>query len=78
MSLAITICHHSASLMMPVSDPQDGFFYPTLTLRMDSYILYPHLIHLICFSARSDVFSDSIDLILKHNIIFIKKFLDDF
>ena len=36
-SLAITICHHSASLMMPIGDPLDGFFYPTLTLMMDSY-----------------------------------------
>ena len=26
--------------MMPISDPQEGFFYPTLTLMMDSYIIY--------------------------------------
>ena len=32
LSLVITVCHHSASLMMPIGDPQDGFFYPTLTL----------------------------------------------
>ena len=38
-SLGITICYHSASLAMPIRDPQDGFFYPTLTLMMDSYIL---------------------------------------
>ena len=24
---------------MPNGDPRDGFFYPTLTLMMDSYIL---------------------------------------
>ena len=36
-SLAITVCHHSASLVMPNGDPRDGFFYPTLTLMMDSY-----------------------------------------
>ena len=24
---------------MPIGDPQDGFFYPTLTLIVDSYIL---------------------------------------
>ena len=30
--LAITICHHSASLVMPIGDPRDKFFYPTLTL----------------------------------------------
>ena len=31
-SLGITICHH---------DPRDGFFYPTLTLMMDSYRVKP-------------------------------------
>ena len=36
-SLAITICHHSASIVMSNSDPRDGFFYPTLTLMIDSY-----------------------------------------
>ena len=39
-SLGITVCHHSASLMMPNGDPREGFFYPTLTLMIDSYILY--------------------------------------
>ena len=38
-SLAITDCHHSASLVMPISDPRDGIFYPTLTLMMNSYNL---------------------------------------
>ena len=36
-SLEITVCHHSASLVMPNGDPQDGFFYPTLTVMIDSY-----------------------------------------
>ena len=36
-SLAITVCHHSLSLVIPFFDPQDGFFYPTLTIMMDSY-----------------------------------------
>ena len=27
------------SLVMPNGDPRDGFFYPTLTLMIDSYIL---------------------------------------
>ena len=35
-SLMITDCHNSASLMMPIGDPRDGFFYPTLTLIIDS------------------------------------------
>ena len=35
--LRITVCHHSASLVMPKGDPQNIFFYPTLTLMMDSY-----------------------------------------
>ena len=38
-SLMITVCHHSTSLVMPISDPQDVFFYPTLMI--DSYILDP-------------------------------------
>ena len=38
-SLGITVCHQSASLVMPNCDPQDGFFYPTLTLMIDSYSL---------------------------------------
>ena len=36
-SLGITVCHHSASFKMPNGDPVDGFFYPTLTLMIDSY-----------------------------------------
>ena len=36
-SLSITVCHHSASLMMPIGDPQEGFFFPTLTHMIDSY-----------------------------------------
>ena len=38
-SLGITICHDSASLVMPNGDPRDGFFYPTLKLMIDSYSL---------------------------------------
>ena len=34
-SLGITVCHRSASLVMPITDPRDGFFYPTLTLMID-------------------------------------------
>ena len=34
-------CHHSTSLVMPMGDPQDGFFYPTLKLMMDAYIIAP-------------------------------------
>ena len=30
---------YSASLVMPNGDPRDGFFYPTLTLMIDSYII---------------------------------------
>ena len=36
-SLGITVCHHSASLVMPNGDPRDGFFYPTRTFMIDSY-----------------------------------------
>ena len=34
--LAITVYHHSASLVMQKGDPRDGFFYPTL--MMEFYI----------------------------------------
>ena len=37
LSLVITVCQHSAGLMMPIGDPQDEFFYPTHTLMIDSY-----------------------------------------
>ena len=36
-SLVTTVCHHLASLMMSNCDPWDRFFYPTLTLMIDSY-----------------------------------------
>ena len=35
----VTVCHHSASLVMPICDPQDGFLYPILSLMIDNYIL---------------------------------------
>ena len=38
-SLGITVCHHSASLVMPNCYPRDWFFYPTLTLMIDSYMV---------------------------------------
>ena len=33
------VCHHSASLVMPILDPRDRFFYPKLTLLIDCYYL---------------------------------------
>ena len=41
----INICPHSASLLMPIGDPLDGFFY--LTLMIDSYSIidYFYLYH---------------------------------
>ena len=36
-SLAIRVWHHSTSLMMPDSDPLDGFFYLPLTPMIDPY-----------------------------------------
>ena len=38
-SLGITVFHHLASHVMPKGDPWDGFFYPTLTLMIDSYTI---------------------------------------
>ena len=37
-SHAITVWHHSASLVMPDSDPWDGFFYLLLIPMIDPYI----------------------------------------
>ena len=37
MSLVVTVCHHSASLVMPNSDPRYRFF--DLTLMMNPYSL---------------------------------------
>ena len=38
-SLVINVCHHSASLVMPIGDHRDRFFYPTLTPIKDPYAL---------------------------------------
>ena len=38
-SLGITVRHHSASLVMPISDPRDRFFYPHRTPMKDTYYL---------------------------------------
>ena len=38
-SLMITVCHQSARLVIPIDDPRDGFFYPTLELMIDNYII---------------------------------------
>ena len=35
-SLGITVCHHSACLVIPNGVPRDKFFYPTLTLLINS------------------------------------------
>ena len=37
--LGITARHHSASLVMPISDPRDSFFYPQHTSMIDTYSL---------------------------------------
>ena len=34
-SLEITVWHHSASLVMPINDPRDRFFYPYHTPMKD-------------------------------------------
>ena len=39
LSLEITVRHHSASLVMPISDPRNRFFYPHHTHMKDTYNL---------------------------------------
>ena len=34
----ITVRHHSASPVMPISDPRDRFFYPHHTSMKDTYM----------------------------------------
>ena len=60
-SLGITICHHSASLVMPNDDPRDGFFYPTLTLRIDSYRILQELSCLSCSNTVKPRFDTYLD-----------------
>ena len=38
LSLSNTVCHHSAGLMMPISDPQDVFFFLTYQRIRDRVI----------------------------------------
>ena len=44
LSLGITVRHHWASLVMPISDPRDRFFYthntPIYYLSLATYFLY--------------------------------------
>ena len=40
LSCVIAVCHHSPSLLMPNSDPQNRFFYLICTCMMDSYIIH--------------------------------------
>ena len=51
LTLVITVCHHSASFVIPIDDPHDRFFYPTLTLIMNYYnLLYKiGFVDLLCF-----------------------------
>ena len=46
-SLGITVRHHSASLVMLISDPRDRFLYPHHTSMKDTYNLYINLKHKI-------------------------------
>ena len=47
-SLVITVCHHLASLVMPIGDPRDGFYYPKLTLMMIFIIFSSWCRGLVC------------------------------
>ena len=43
--------HHLSSiatLVMPLGYPRDGFFYPALTLMVDSYKLKNDFVHMVC------------------------------
>ena len=40
LSIGITFRHHSASLVMPISDPRDRFFYSHHTAMKSTYYNY--------------------------------------
>ena len=52
--LGINVRHHSASLLMPNSDPCDRFFYPHQTPMKDTYSL-AHGLRQLTPHAKSDV-----------------------
>ena len=61
--------------MMSKGDPRDGFFYPTLTLMVDSYILqhgisepvfYAYLVYKVKRIAREPTFTDKFKKIILH------------
>ena len=54
LSLGITVRHHSASLVMPISDPRDRFFYPHHTPMIDTYSL-AHGLRQLTRDVKSDV-----------------------
>ena len=57
---------------MPIGDPRDWFFYPTLTLVMDSYILDQHILYQILIKPddNKDNFVYSLDNITCHFVFF--------
>ena len=61
-------CHHSAILTMPNNDLWDGFFYPTFTLVMDSYVLFHQFKHLFWDSKVNWLFF--LDLVSAYTIQF--------
>ena len=49
LSLGITVCHHSASLVMQNVDFWDRFLYHTVTFLIDTYILNIELFFKVFF-----------------------------
>ena len=58
LSLGITVRHHSASLVMPISDPRDRFFYPHHTPKKDTYCL-TYEVRILTQSEKSVLFQSS-------------------
>ena len=61
-SLGITIRHHSASIVMPISDPRDRFFYQHHTAKKDAY----NLTHVVLLSSGKNHVNLIIDCIGNH------------
>ena len=57
--LGNAVCHHFAGLVMPISDPDDRFFYPHHIPIEDTYIVVhvPILFYAVKFSEYLDWFS---------------------
>ena len=66
LTLVITVCHHSASLVIPIGNPRYGFFYPTPSIMMNSYCILQLFLSFFLFFRKIKI---------KHNTRKTKKYI---